>query len=305
MELRHLRYFIAVAEEEHMTRAASRLFIQQPPLSQQIRALEDHLGVVLFKRIGKRIELNAAGRLFLAESREILQRVDAAVDRVRRFDLGEEGLIRVGYTSSASMHELTPCIIREFRNAHPLVALQIEEGAAHDLLCAVEENRLDVAFVRSSVDQYARLDCVGLIQEEMVVAIPIHHRLAQNAGLELELTQLREEPFIVYRQVNGSGINEMVVKTCLLAGFEPRVSHEVHRMMAAINLVAAGLGVTVVPQSLATIQPGSVVYRPLRHECPVTVPLNLAYRASLDTPASEGFVRLSRALADRTRLKTV
>ena len=297
MELRHLRYFIAVAEEEHMTRAASRLFIQQPPLSQQIRALEEHLGVVLFNRIGKRIELNEAGKLFLAEAREILQRVDTAVDRLRRFDLGEDGLIRVGYTSSASMHELTPRIIREFRRRHPLVSLQIEEGAAHDLLCAVEEKRLDVAFVRSSVDQYARLDCVGLIREEVVVAIPFEHRLATAPGVELELSQLRDEPFIVYRQVNGSGINEMVVRTCLLAGFEPRISHEVQRMMAAINLVAAGLGVSVVPQSLATIQPESVVYRPLRHESRVSVPLNLAYRSSLDIPAAQRFVDLSRSLA--------
>ena len=171
MELRHLRYFVAVAEEEHMTRAAARLSIQQPPLSQQIKALEQELGVILFTRLGKRIALNAAGKLFLSEAREILNRVDEAQQRVRRFDLGEEGRMRVGYTSSASLHELTPAIIRAFRATHPLMSLEIEEGAAHDLLCALEEERIDAAFVRSSVDQYATLECITLDREKMVVAM--------------------------------------------------------------------------------------------------------------------------------------
>lgn len=297
MELRHLRYFVAVAEEEHMTRAAARLCIQQPPLSQQIRALEEELGVVLFNRVGKRIELNAAGKLFLSEARAILTQVDAATQRVRRFDLGEEGRMRVGYTSSASMHELTPGIIRAFRDAHPLISLEIEEGSAHDLLCAVTEERIDAAFVRSPVTRYASLECISLIQEPMVVAIPIQHRLAAHPGQGLELSQLRDEPFILYRQVNGSGIKDMLITMCRSAGFEPRPVQEVHRMMGAIQLVAAGLGLSVVPQSLESIQPKSVVYRPLRHDSPVTVPLNLAYRSNVDAQAIKRFISLSRTLA--------
>lgn len=297
MELRHLRYFVAVAEEEHMTRAAARLCIQQPPLSQQIRALEQELGVQLFNRVGKRIELSAAGKLFLGEAREILTRVEEAAQRVRRFDLGEEGRMRVGYTSSASMHELTPGIIRAFRAAHPLISLEIEEGAAHDLLCAVEEERIDAAFVRSPVSRYATLECISLAQESMVVALPVRHRLAAQAGAGLELTELRDEPFILYRQVNGSGIKDMLITMCRKAGFEPQPVQEVHRMMAAIQLVAAGLGISVVPQSLDSIQPKSVVYRPLRHDSAVTVPLNLAYRRHVDAQAITRFIALSKSLA--------
>ena len=297
MELRHLRYFVAVAEEEHITRAAARLSMQQPPLSQQIKALEEELGVSLFNRVGKRIQLNGAGKLFLSDAREILTQADNAMQRVRRFDLGEEGRMRVGYTSSAALHELTPGIIRAFRAAHPLISLEIEEGAAHDLLCALEEERIDAAFVRSSVDQYATLECITLDREKMVVAIPTQHRLASQPQLGLGLAALKDEPFILYRQVNGSGIKEMLLKLCREAGFEPHAVQEVHRMMAAIQLVAAGLGISVVPKSLDTIQPKSVVYRPFDPPDSVTVPLNLAFRRNVDAQAIKRFLSLSNSLA--------
>lgn len=297
MELRHLRYFVAVAEEEHITRAAARLSMQQPPLSQQIKALEAEIGVSLFNRVGKRIQLNGAGKLFLSEAREILTLVDNAVQRVRRFDLGEEGRMRLGYTSSAALHELTPGIIRAFRMAHPLISLEIEEGSAHDLLCALEEERIDAAFVRSSVEKYATLDCMGLDQERMVVAIPAQHRLAAQAESGLRLKDLKDEPFILYRQVNGSGIQELLLRLCRKAGFEPRPVQEVHRMVAAIQLVAAGLGISVVPQSLDTMQSKNVVYRPFDPADSVTVPLNLAFRRNVDAQAIKRFLSLSKALA--------
>jgi DNA-binding transcriptional LysR family regulator len=297
MELRHLRYFVAVAEEEHITRAAARLSMQQPPLSQQIKALEQELGVSLFNRVGKRIQLNAAGKLFLSDAREILTQAENAINRVKRFDLGEEGRMRVGYTSSASLHELTPGIIRAFRDAHPLIALEIDEGAAHDLLCAVEEERLDAAFVRSPVTQYATLECISLNQENMVVALPTQHRLAARPGVGVGLAELKEESFILYRQVNGSGIKEGFINLCREAGFEPHAVQEVHRMIAAIQLVAAGMGISVVPQSLNSIQSKSVVYRPFEPPSAVTVPLNLVYRRHVDAQAIRRFITLSQSLA--------
>jgi len=305
MELRHLRYFVAVAEEEHITRAAARLSMQQPPLSQQIKALEQELGVSLFNRVGKRVQLNAAGKLFLSDAREILTQAENAVKRVQRFDLGEEGRMRVGYTSSASLHELTPGIIRAFRAAHPLISLEIDEGAAHDLLCALEEERLDAAFVRSPVTQYATLECISLNQENMVVALPTQHRLASQTGVGVPLAELKGESFILYRQVNGSGIKEKLVKTFQQAGFTPHAVQEVHRMMAAIQLVAAGMGISVVPQSLNAIQPKSVVYRPFDPPGAVTVPLNLAYRRNVDAQAIKRFISLSQALAKTLQTRDV
>jgi DNA-binding transcriptional LysR family regulator len=159
MELRHLRYFVTVAEEEHITRAAMRLGMKQPPLSQQIRQLEDEIGVSLFDRHPKRIALNAAGKIFLSDARRILAAAEDAIDRVRKFDLGQEGTILIGMTSSASVHPICIEIVREFRAAQPLVSIQIEEGANHDLLVMLEEERLDFAFVRSGVDRYPLVTC--------------------------------------------------------------------------------------------------------------------------------------------------
>ena len=205
--------------------------------------------------------------------------------------------MRVGYTSSASLHELTPGIIRAFRDAHPLIALEIDEGAAHDLLCAVEEERLDAAFVRSPVTQYATLECISLNQENMVVALPTQHRLAARSGVGVGLAELKEESFILYRQVNGSGIKEGFINLCREAGFEPHAVQEVHRMIAAIQLVAAGMGISVVPQSLNSIQSKSVVYRPFEPPSAVTVPLNLVYRRHVDAQAIRRFITLSQSLA--------
>ncbi|MBL0422634.1 LysR family transcriptional regulator [Ramlibacter sp. AW1] len=297
MELRHLRYFVAVAEEEHMTRAAARLCIQQPPLSVQIMALEEELGVKLFTRAGKRIQLNPAGKLFLGEAREILTRVDDAKERVRRFDLGEEGRMRIGYTSSASLHQLTPGIIRAFRSAYPLISLEIEEGATHDLLCALEEERIDAAFVRSAVTKYTTLDSIELIKEDMVVAVPVQHALASARKEGLRLSDLGHQPFILYRQVNGSGIKEMLLEACGAAGVELEVVQEVRRIVAAIQLVAAGLGISVVPRSLNSMQQNNVVYRTFEPPAALTVPLSLAFRRSANAQAVRRFISLSQELA--------
>ncbi|MDB5966533.1 MAG: hypothetical protein JWQ72_3033 [Polaromonas sp.] len=297
MELRHLRYFVAVAEEEHITRAAKRLFIQQPPLSQQIKALEEELGVTLFTRVAQRIQLNAAGKLFLNDAHEILSRVDSAVRRVQRFDQGEEGSLRIGFSSSASLHELTPQIVRAFRTAHPLVALEIEEGAAPDLLASLEQERIDLAFLRSPVVRNPLLESVELLQENMVVAIPTKHPLADRPGKGLRLQDLKDEDFILYRQTQGTGIKDMLMAVCRTAGFEPRAVEEVYRVLAAIHLVAAGLGISVVPKSLEAIQPGSVVYRPFDPPDVFTVPLNLVYRRNVEAQAIKRFVALSRTFS--------
>ncbi len=165
MELRHLRYFVAVAEEQHMTRAARRLGIQQPPLSQQIRDLEDELGVRLFDRTPRSIRLNAAGQVFLKDARRLLADAQDAVARVRRTSRGESGRIAIGYTSSASLHPLVPRLIRAFHAEHPAVDLEFQENATRDLLEAVAGDALDAAFVRASSGRYPGLRSMVLADE--------------------------------------------------------------------------------------------------------------------------------------------
>ncbi len=293
MELRHLRYFVAVAEEEHMTRAAAKLGIQQPPLSHQIQLLEKELGVQLFFRQSRRIQLSPAGKIFLGDARAILASVDQATQRIQRFDMGEEGSIRLGFTSSASMHQMTPDLVRVFRETYPLITVEIEEGAAHDLINALEQERIDIAFSRSSVKPYPGIASMELLKEDMVIAVPVNHPLTQLPNETIRLKDLCHENFIFYQQVNGSGIKESLIEECAKVGFEPRSAQIVYRIIGALHLVASGLGIAIVPKSMQAIQPDSIVYKTFEPGSVITVPLSIAYRDNSSKLTVKRFLALS------------
>jgi len=290
MELRHLRYFVAVAEEEHITRAAARLSIQQPPLSQQIKMLEQELGVELFDRSPRKIRLNSAGKVFLSDARRILAAVHESVQRVRQFELGREGALLIGMTSSAMMHPMAVRILEQFRTTYPLFSLQIEEGANHDMMRQVEEERLDFAFVRTDVQRYPTLTCKTLANESMIVALPGRHPLANDLQTPLKLDDLRSLDLIVYRQIGGAGICESLIDAMTGRGFHPRIVNETERMMSAINMAAAGFGVVVLPRSLRAFNVPNVVYRDLDDEDRFTVPLNVAFRDRVPTESMRRFL---------------
>lgn len=294
MELRHLRYFIEVAKQEHMTKAAKVLGIQQPPLSQQIQSLEKELGLALFTRKARGIKLTAAGKLFLSEAHEILDKVDSAINRVKKFDLGEEGSLIVGFTSSASLHSMTPKIVKNFRKQFPLVNLMIKEGSAHDLLRELEEERIDISFSRSPVLAYTGIDCIELLTEEMVLALPLDHPLADLPEQSIQLSHLHNENFILYQQINGSGIKEKIIDDCRQAGFEPRVIETVYRTIGAIHLVAAGMGISIVPKSLSMIQMDNVLYRTFHPSHQLSVPLNIAFRSNSQKLLIQKFIQFAK-----------
>ncbi|MEI7427418.1 MAG: LysR family transcriptional regulator [Betaproteobacteria bacterium] len=293
MELRHLRYFVAVAQEEHMTRAAAKLGIQQPPLSHQIAQLEKELGVQLFFRQSRRIQLTPAGKVFLGDARAILASVDQATQRIQRFDMGEEGSIRLGFTSSASMHQMTPDLVRVFRETYPLITVEIEEGAAHDLINALEQERIDIAFSRSSVKPYPGIASMELLKEDMVIAVPVNHPLTKLPNETIRLKDLCDENFIFYQQVNGSGIKESLIEECAKVGFEPRSAQIVYRIIGALHLVASGLGIAIVPKSMQAIQPDSIVYKTFEPDSVITVPLSIAYRDNSSKLTVKRFLALS------------
>jgi len=293
MELRHLRYFVAVAQEEHMTRAAAKLGIQQPPLSHQIAQLEKELGVQLFFRQSRRIQLTPAGKVFLGDARTILASVDQATQRIQRFDMGEEGSIRLGFTSSASMHQMTPDLVRVFRETYPLITVEIEEGAAHDLINALEQERIDIAFSRSSVKPYPGIASMELLKEDMVIAVPVNHPLTKLPNETIRLKDLCDENFIFYQQVNGSGIKESLIEECAKVGFEPRSAQIVYRIIGALHLVASGLGIAIVPKSMQAIQPDSIVYKTFEPDSVITVPLSIAYRDNSSKLTVKRFLTLS------------
>lgn len=284
MELRHLRYFVAVAEEQHMTRAAARLGIQQPPLSQQIQDLERELNVQLFDRSPRRIQLNTAGELFLEEARRLLAQADEAVARVRKSARGESGRISLGYTSSAAIHEQVPHLLKEFARRYPLIEMSVHENTTRNLLDEVHAQRLDAAFVRADIERYPELRAIVLSEEATVVALPLEHPLAESQdGIYLE--QLQNQPFVLYRQANGPGVQDRLFAAFQAAGFMPRIVEEVPRLLSAVTMVAAGKGLSILPQSLQSVLNQSVCYRQLIGPHAFTIPLTLAYRATpTDSP---------------------
>ena len=291
MELRHLRYFVAVAEEGHITRAAERLGIQQPPLSQQIRALETEIDVQLFRRKPRGVELTPAGSVLLGEARAILARVGEAVAATRRAARGEAGRIGIGFTSSASFHPFVPRAIRAFRERHPLVELTLEESGTTELVEALRAQAIDAAFVRSPVGESADLTVRPLLDEPMVAALPNGHRLSTDGG-PLPLAALAGETFVLYRRPVGPGLHDAIIAACDRAGFSPRIGQEAPRMLSTLSLVAAGLGVTLVPQSMSRLEAASVVYRALDPAAQLLAPLNLAYRRGEPAAAVRRFVGL-------------
>lgn len=294
MELRHLRYFVAVAEAEHFTRAAEALGMAQPPLSQQIRALETELGVDLFHRLPRGVRLTDAGHSLLEDARRLVQEAERAVERTRRVARGERGRLRVGMINSAPFHPLIPGVIREFRRLNPQLALTLDEGPTPDLAAAVREERMDIAFVRPLLGDTRGLTVETLLDEPMVVALPAAHPLAKRA--RVPLLALSIEPFVLFPRTVGAGLYDAIIRSCLEAGFSPRVVQETSQVTSIVNLVAAGLGVSIVPGSMQQVHTDGVVYRPIRAPAP-SARLSVVYRAATPTPQLERFIDLTRERA--------
>jgi len=297
MELRHLRYFVAVAEHGHITRAAESLGIQQPPLSQQIKALEDELGVQLLRRRPRGVELTDAGAAFLERARIILGEVDRAFASTRRTARGEEGRVVVGFTSSAPFHPFVPRVIRMYSEASPHVSLVLEESGSSELVQGLHNEIIDAAFIRSPVADVVDLHVKPLLDEKMVVALPTGHALAAEST-PLALAELANQTFILYKRPGAPGLYDSIITACRGAGFSPRVGQEAPRIVSTLNLVAAGLGVSVVPDSLQRLQMDGVVYRELADDAQLTAPLILACRRGENSAAVERFIDLVHRSAE-------
>ena len=262
MELRHLRYFVAVADEQHFTRAAKVLGIGQPPLSQQIQQLERELGTALFYRQPRGVALTPAGQAFLDDARRILREAQQATERVRRVARGEQGRIRVGLINSAPFHPLVPRVIREFRRRYPEVALSLEERTTPALAAAVRNETVDVAFVRPLLDSGEGLRVEPVLEEPLLVALPAGHALARRKSLPLLALSL--EPFVLFSRPVGAGLHDEIVQACHAAGFSPRVVQEASQVTSIVNLVASGLGVSIVPASMQQMHIEGVTCRTIQ-----------------------------------------
>lgn len=290
MELRHLRYFIVVAEELHFGRAAERLGISQPPLSQQIQALEEEIGARLFERTNRRVELTDAGRLFLDESRQVLAQVDKAVLLARRAHLGELGELKIGFTSSAPFTSTIPSSIHAFRKAYPDVHLDLQEMSSRQVLKALLEESLQVGVIRPLALPDA-VHWVELFREPLVAVLRADHPLAAGSEDGLAIAALAEEPFVFFPRSYGTGLYDQVIALTRQAGFSPRIAQEASEAMTIIGLVSAGLGVSILPASFRRTRVDGVVYRTLS-DPEATTAVWLVRRQNEGSPLALSFIDL-------------
>lgn len=261
VELRHLRYFRAVAEELHFGRAAQRLLIAQPPLSQQVRQLERELGVTLLIRSTRNVELTPAGRAYLKRAVKILDAVDDAGDLARRIADGTTGRLVIGCVGSAT-YSVLPQLVRALGSVLPDVDVRVRgEMLAPAQLEALATGDIDLALLRPPV-VHPDLSTSVVRNDPLLVALPAEHRLTTRKYLRVD--DLRDEEFVAHAGGGRSVMGTLLVRLCAEAGFTPRVRHEVEETSTLVTLVAAGLGVAVVPAPTSALDVAGVAYLPLR-----------------------------------------
>ncbi|MDI1295556.1 MAG: LysR substrate-binding domain-containing protein, partial [bacterium] len=287
MDLRHLRYFLCVAEEMHFGRAALRLGISQPPLSQQIRALEEELGVRLFDRTSRRVRLTEAGALFAPEARQTLAQAERAMQVARMAQRGEVGHLALGFTTSGPFVPRVARALYRFRQSHPDVELTLREQGRDEQIEGVRKGELDIGIVRDVEPPLLPPGLVShcLLTEDMVLTMRDDHPLAIQPAAP-RIADLAGVPLVLYDALSGAGFNEYFQALCGQAGVVPRIAHEARSLATMLGLVAAGFGPTIIARSLARLHVDNVVNRPF--EPPITSSLWLIHGTDL-SPTGTAF----------------
>lgn len=297
LELRDLRYFVAVAEHGHVTRAAEQLGIEQPPLSIRIKALERQLDVQLFLRKPRGMELTEAGRTLFAEAKAVLARLEQSVLATRSVARGEQGQLRIGIAPTAPFHPFVPQCIRAFRAASAGVALTIGEGLSDEVQHQLVEHQMDVAFVRVHRMRDERLSVIPILDEPLIAALPRVHALAGGRRrIIASLGALKDDLFVLYGPP-GTGLYDQTIAACAEAGFSPLIGQLAPRITSTLGFVGAGMGVALVPASMRRVAVDGVVYRDFGPSMKATAALGLASRRHDQSPVVRSFVSHVRKLA--------
>ena len=289
MELRHLRYFVALADSLNFGRAAAQLRIAQPSLSQQIRQLEAELQAGLFVRTTRRVQLTEAGRLFLEEARELLAHADRAAVVARRASLGDAGTLRVGYAHWMDNARILASL-ESFHQRHPAIQFELQIAGVHQQIAALRDERLDVGFVRLPVGEPSLASEI-LLSEPFLAALPVRHRLASRQ--RLAVSDLAHEAFILLPRATVPTFHDLVLKLCREARYVPKVPYKIDHPQMVLGLVATGIGISLVPRSVRKTRPRGVVFRPLRPS-PRILQTALCWRRDAASPLIADFVRAIR-----------
>ncbi|GMA61610.1 LysR family transcriptional regulator [Alicyclobacillus fastidiosus] len=252
MDVRQLRYFLAIAEEEQITRAAQRLHMAQPPLSHQLKLLEQELGVQLVERLGRKLKLTEAGRTLQRRAEQIVGLMEATVSEIVEHESGIRGTLSIG-TVATTGSTLLPERIRAFHQRYPMVHFQLWEGNTHQITQLLERRTIEVGIVRLPIDDTKLYDMIRLPTEPLVAAVS-HNWNQGESDSPIRLSDLADLPLMLLRRQQGTSIYEQTVEACQLAGFEPRVLCESADIMTLLTLAEAGVGITIVPKSAVSLR---------------------------------------------------
>lgn len=298
MELRHLRYFVAVGEEQHFGRAANRLHVVQPALSRQIRDLERELGFLLFDRLPRGVRLSVAGAVFLNDARRILQDVDEAKRRAERMALGQAGTLRIGIATAVSWHGLVENVFREFRRRHPDVELSVHHLVSVHQVEAVVSDRLDVGFAAAVTPWHTELKHRQFARDRMVLAVPSGHALTTRRRIRLR--DLRDTSFVWFHRWVNPAFHDRMMEACARGGLSaPRIVQEAIDRDTVLGLVQCQIGVAWVTESTRWHCPRGIVLLPVV-DMTVRLPFNVIWRKNHSSPVLQAF--LAQVQVDRERL---
>lgn len=294
MDFRHLHYFRTLAEERNFRRAAYKLGISQPPLSQLIMRLEQEYGYKLFIRHARDVELTDAGRILLEGAHSILNLARETRQQIDQIGEGEIGKLAVGFTPGISFHPLIPALVRLWRRDLPKVELKLRQAPTDELCAALVSGTDDIALIRPPITAPSDLIIKILAEEEMQIALPPEHPLREAA--QVGLADLADEPFVLWPRFLAPSLYDAIIQRCFSTGFTPRIRVEAPEKATAVAFVAAGLGVTLTPASLSQIHPGEVACRPIA-DAPFTAPIAIATRRGERDPVIHRFLKLTQHLA--------
>ncbi|MFU9046924.1 LysR family transcriptional regulator [Acinetobacter tibetensis] len=289
MDIHKLNAFVAVVEESNISRAAVRLNMQQPPLTRIIKGLEDELNVQLLKRLPRGVEATEAGKVLYQEALTILAHAQAIPQRVKNITQGLEGQLNIGFTNSVGLHPFLPALLRSFREAFPAVSIHLEEDGSNSLIDSISNDKNDIVFLRKPAPIGLGLNSLPVLDEPLIVAMPNNHPLAEQPDA-IQLLALEPYDFVLYRRLAGQDLFDNIMASCYQAGFSPKIVQEAPRLTSSLNLIAAGIGLSIVPEAIRDFWNKQIVYKSLKAEPPCIAPIYAVYK---DNPEN---VRLQHVL---------
>lgn len=277
IDIQKLKAFVAVVEESNISHAAVRLNMQQPPLTRIIKSLEEELDAPLLKRLPRGVEVTEAGKALYQEALTILAHAQAIPKRVQNISQGLEGQMNIGFTNSVGLHSFLPALLRNFREAFPAVSIHLEEEGSNSLIDSILNEKNDIVFLRKPAPMSVGLACLHVLDEPLIVALPNNHPLV-NKEEPLHLLDLEPYDFVLYRRLAGQDLFDNILASCYMAGFSPKIVQEAPRLTSSLNLIAAGIGLSIVPESIKDFWNKQIVYKYLKADTPCIAPIYAVYK---------------------------